>query len=85
MPKVKKNQENLAKCNCPECPSYNACCRKRDEKLFCAGEVGRSRCDLSMLGCLCGDCLVHEERKLQCGYYCMHGSADYVDELNKMI
>ncbi len=81
MPKVKKNQENLERCRCQECPSYTRCARKKDEKLFCAKEVGKSTCDISMLGCFCGDCPVYEECKLQSGYYCMHGYADYVDDI----
>ncbi len=86
MPKVKKTQENLEKCNCSKCPSYSYCTRKKEEKLFCADEIGRSSCDLNMLGCLCCDCPVYEKNKLRSGYYCMHGSADYVDDImNKMI
>jgi hypothetical protein len=85
MPKVEKVRENLEKCSCQGCSSYNDCARKKDAKLFCAEEVGKSACDFSMMGCLCEDCPVHEKNNLKAGYYCMHGSADYVDELNKMI
>lgn len=80
MPKVANTQENIKKCACTECPSYNDCSRDKGVKLFCSDEVGKSICALAMNGCLCGPCAVHEENDLRAGYYCIHGSADEVDK-----
>ena len=85
MSKVWKTKDYSKKCHCPECPSYDSCAKKTDEKLFCAEDVGKSSCDFGMLGCTCGDCPVHEENNLEYGYYCIHGSASYVYRMNKMI
>lgn len=79
MPKVEKNEANLSKCFCPNCPSYNECAKGKTERLYCAGEIGKSSCEYKMNGCLCGGCPVHAENNLQAGYYCIHGSADEVD------
>lgn len=76
MPKVIKNEENSAKCPCPHCPSYNECSEGKDERLYCAAEVGKSGCEYKMNGCICGPCSVHVECGLKNGYYCVKGSAD---------
>jgi hypothetical protein len=80
MPKVENTQENRAKCPCAKCPSYNDCAKGKDELLYCAGEVGKSKCEYKMNGCICGQCLVHKECNLTAGAYCIHGSADEVDK-----
>ncbi len=80
MPKVEKTENNLNKCVCPHCPSYNTCAETKAEKLYCAAAVGKSACTFKMNGCLCGGCPVHRENNLKAGYYCIHGSADEVDE-----
>ncbi len=79
MSKVEKNDANMGKCVCPSCPSYNDCARGKSEKLYCAGDVGKSSCAYQMNGCICSQCPVHMENNLMAGYYCMHGSADEIE------
>jgi hypothetical protein len=67
-------------CSCGSCPSYNDCAKKAREGLYCAQDVGKSHCINKMNGCICGSCPVHKEYKLKAGYYCIEGSADFVDE-----
>lgn len=76
MIKVVKNKENLSKCNCPNCPSYNQCAREKFESLYCSSDVDRSDCNFKMAGCVCGVCSVHRENDLDSGYYCMKSSAE---------
>ena len=80
MPKVIKNEVNIKKCICHNCPSYNECAKGKKEKLYCAEEIGKSVCAYNMNGCICGGCPVHMENNLKAGYYCIHGSADIVDK-----
>lgn len=79
MPKVERNKMNMSKCPCAVCPSYNECAKGKKELLYCAEEIGKSACAYKMSGCICGGCPVHKECNLTSGYYCMHGSADEVD------
>ncbi len=76
MPKVENNPSNQVKCFCPNCPTFNACAKEKNERLYCA--VGKTACDFKMKGCLCGACTVHAENNLQSGYYCLKGSADEI-------
>lgn len=78
MTKVVKTDENLTKCSCPNCPSYNECAKGKDERLFCSS--GKSGCKFEMLGCICGSCPVHVENGLGSFYYCINGSADEIDK-----
>lgn len=80
MTKVEKNETNLGKCRCPNCPSYNECARGKAERLYCAGEIGKSDCSFKMNGCICGSCPVYRECNLKAGYYCARGSADVIDK-----
>ncbi len=80
MPKVQKNEVNISKCTCADCPSYNECARGKTEKLYCAEQVGKSECAYKMNGCICGQCPVHAEFDLKAGAYCIHGSADETDD-----
>lgn len=84
MPKVEKNEANMHKCFCPNCPSYNECAKEKTERLYCAGEIGKSSCKYKMNGCICGGCPVHRENNLQAGYYCINGSADEADDKGMM-
>lgn len=79
MPKVRKNEANIKKCSCSNCPSYNNCSKEKKEVLFCAQEIGKSVCDYKMNGCVCGKCLVHQKNDLKAGYYCIFGSAEKTD------
>ena len=76
MPKVTKNEANLKQCACPQCPSYNECARGKDERLYCAAEIGRSACDYKMNGCICGSCAVHRICQLTKGYYCLETTTE---------
>jgi hypothetical protein len=76
MAKVINNQSNFDQCICPNCPSYNACAKEKNEKLFCAQPLKQRHCKYSESGCVCGDCQVHKNSKLEAGYYCIYGSAD---------
>ncbi|HLM83745.1 MAG TPA: DUF2769 domain-containing protein [Candidatus Bathyarchaeia archaeon] len=73
MPKVDDNQENFAKCVCPNCPTYTECTREKGEKLFCGR--GESACPLVEKGCICGTCPVWDKYGLEKGYFCLHGVA----------
>lgn len=70
---VEKNESNMKKCTCPECPSYNDCAKEKMEGLYCSAAVGRSSCEFQMNGCICGGCSVHTENSLSAGYYCLNG------------
>lgn len=84
MPKVEKNEINLKKCFCPNCPSYNECAQEKTEKLYCAKEIGKSTCAYKTNGCICSGCPVHMKNDLKAGYYCINGSADEVDDKKLM-
>ena len=71
---VAKNEENMQKCVCPECPSHNTCMKENMEGLFCSPEVGKSTCEFDKNGCICGTCPVQLEHELMSGYYCESGA-----------
>ena len=73
---VEKNDENLKKCSCPKCPSYNDCAKEKQERLYCATSIGKSKCAYKMNGCICMMCPVHVKFNLKSGYYCINGSAE---------
>lgn len=73
MSKVKNSKENIKKCICARCPSYNDCMNKNKDILFCA--TGKAKCDFIEKGCICGGCIVHSENRLDNGYYCKIGAA----------
>ena len=75
---VPKNDDNLAKCVCPKCPSYNECAKGKAEKLYCSGDVSKSTCDFQTNGCHCVGCPVHYNYSLTAGYYCMKGPAEAI-------
>jgi len=66
--KVIDNQDNVAKCVCGNCPSYNDCMKEKGETLFCAR--GRAVCEFDKNGCICMQCPVSSENELVGGYYC---------------
>ena len=81
--KVSDTPENLKKCICASCPSYNECMKKGMEQgLFCAR--GKTDCELERLGCICGQCPVHSEYHLFGGYYCAVGTG-WDEDLGKAI
>ncbi|MDO9183107.1 MAG: DUF2769 domain-containing protein [Bacteriovorax sp.] len=79
MIKVEKTQSSLKKCICEKCPSYTKCSKEKNEKLFCAKEVGKSSCEKEMNGCICGTCPIQKENFLLVGYYCINGSAEEIE------
>lgn len=76
---VKNNPENLKKCSCPNCPTYNECAKEKEELLFCAQEIGKGTCQYKMNGCICPVCPIHKENNLGASFYCIYGSADEIE------
>lgn len=79
MTTVTKNDDNMGKCACPKCPSYDDCMKKgmeegKMEGLYCSPEVGKSACEIKQAGCICGTCPVQIEHELTGGYYCVSGA-----------
>jgi hypothetical protein len=74
MAKVADTPENMKKCICGGCPSYNQCMKDKMHGFFCA--KGKTDCELTKSGCLCGACPVASEHKLGKMYYCEIGAAE---------
>jgi hypothetical protein len=76
MTKVPDTKENMMKCVCMRCPTYQQsdCPKSKMEGLFCA--KGQSSCELEEKGCICGTCPVWDEYGLSKGYFCLHGKAE---------
>ncbi|KPJ89471.1 MAG: hypothetical protein AMS17_01770 [Spirochaetes bacterium DG_61] len=83
---VPDTKENMDKCICKDCPTYNQCMRDSTEGLFCA--KGKSDCDVEDDDCVCEQCPVDKEYKLTVvldlmekkilkmnQFYCMKGPA----------
>jgi hypothetical protein len=64
----------MAKCICPQCPSWIPEAAEKGEGGYCA--VGVSECIVDEVGCICPDCPVTAEKGLMWGYYCTRGSAE---------
>lgn len=79
MSKVEKNRDNLSKCVCARCPSYNECAIEANELLFCADPLKERVCKYKMNICICDNCPVFKEAKLRARYYCIYGSASEID------
>jgi hypothetical protein len=79
--KVPDTEDNLKKCICMSCPSYNDCMNKGMEGLFCAR--GKTDCDLKRQGCICPKCPVSREYQLFGGYYCAIGG--WEEDLGKAV
>lgn len=74
MAKVADTKENMEKCSCSGCPSFDQCMKDNSEGLFCAR--GKTSCELNKNGCICGACPVASENKLDKMYYCEIGAAE---------
>jgi len=74
MAKVPDTQENVQKCICGGCPSYDDCMRDNNEILYCAKE--KSACEVPRKGCLCGACPLVAEFGLDKMYYCVMGAEE---------
>jgi len=83
---VPNTKENMDKCICKDCPSYNQCMSDGREGLFCA--VGKSKCEIKKENCICEDCPIDDEYRLTINldlmertilhlnnYYCIEGPA----------
>ena len=68
MSQVPDTPENVARCICPECPSFPG-----EGILYCAR--GRSEKPVRERGCICPDCTNFKEFGLQDEYYCVGGGA----------
>lgn len=72
---MKKTKEDKTKvfelCLCPQCPSWVEC---KETGGYCLSSVGKSKCIKKEKGCICGGCPIHQEMKLQHGYFCTRGS-----------
>ena len=74
MAKVHDTRENMAKCICGECPSYDGCMKNGTESLYCAR--GKSACEVAQKGCVCGVCPIAPEFGLAKMYYCESGAEE---------
>jgi hypothetical protein len=74
MGKVPNTQENMEKCICDGCPSYNQCMKDKDEGFYCAED--KSACEFDKSGCLCGMCPLTAEFALEKMYYCETGAEE---------
>ena len=74
MARVPDTQENLQKCICGGCPSYNQCMQDNMEGLYCARE--KSGCEFDKSGCICGACPLAPEFNLDKLFYCETGAEE---------
>ncbi len=71
--KVPDTKENFDMCICLNCPTHNSCMKEKTEKLFCA--KGKSACEITRQGCICGECPVASQYRLNKLYFCDEGQA----------
>ncbi len=76
MSRVSNTKENEDKCFCPKCPIFLQadCPKEKQEILYCV--TGKTVCEISEYGCLCGICPVYKEYNLEEGYFCLRGAAE---------
>ncbi len=65
---VPDTPENMTRCICPNCPTYNDCMTAGKQALFCSR--GKSSCQIDSNGCICGECPVADQYRLNDLYYC---------------
>ncbi len=86
MSKVGKTRENLKKCVCMKCPSYNFACKVKsmpsnvilivggtEDKIHAEAmfcAYEKSNCIDEEKGCICDTCELFEEYQLEKGYFC---------------
>lgn len=70
---VPHTEENANRCRCPECPVYNECLDKNNEKFFCS--KGSTACSIEKKGCLCLHCPNEIQYRLNSFFYCEKGYA----------
>ena len=74
MGKVPNTQDNMEKCICGDCPSFNQCMADKEEGFYCA--EAKSACEFGKNGCLCGMCPLTAEFALEKMYYCETGAEE---------
>jgi hypothetical protein len=74
MARIPDTKENMMMCICGECPSYDQCMKDKKEGFFCAR--GKSMCEMTRSGCVCGGCPLTVEFGLDKTYYCETGAAE---------
>jgi hypothetical protein len=72
--RVEDNADNASRCLCPDCPTYDSCMGRADEKLYCGH--ARSDCDPTQRRCVCPDCPVWADHSLAATYFCTEGAAE---------
>lgn len=70
--KVPETKENMMKCICMKCPTYNICMKEKMEKFFCS--KGKAKCKFKEMGCICAECTLWSEYMLNVLYYCVQGA-----------
>ena len=70
--KVPDTEDNMKKCICMDCPSYNECMKSGMQGLFCARR--KTDCELERRGCICSQCPISRAYQLFGGYYCAVGT-----------
>ena len=73
MMKVPDTKENMMKCICVTCPTYNQCMKDKMQGFFCAKM--KTDCKLDKKNCICSGCPIWGEFKLAGGYFCESGAA----------
>lgn len=87
MKRIPKTKENLKKCRCMKCPSYNFACKvkavpgniilkmtKMDSKIHAEAMFCMyepSDCIDEEKGCLCAECELFKEYELKNNYFCI--------------
>jgi hypothetical protein len=71
---VKNGMENYnGMCTCPKCPTFTACAREAEERLFCL--QGKSfMCISGEKGCICPKCPVTPALGLKYRFFCTKGA-----------
>jgi hypothetical protein len=59
---VPETKENLEKCICRTCPTFDECMKNNDEGLYCA--KGKTGCTVEKKECLCVSCPIDAEYRL---------------------
>ena len=68
MAKVPDTPENMARCICPDCPSFPG-----EGIFYCAKD--KSAKEIKRRGCICDGCQNFKDFDLVDGYYCADGRA----------
>ena len=59
---VPETKENMEKCICNSCTTYDSCIKGKKEGLFCA--TGKSNCVIKKRECMCESCPIDKEYNL---------------------